>query len=156
VASGTGAHPRGGPDLGSTVPMADGSFPPAGPPRTCTPTTAAGVVPTTRLPTRWWRVRGAPERSRESGRPPPAAGWFRRDLETDRETEAEMEMYLASDGPGRKRARCTTVFLTCEIKSGFFTYHGFLTITSLSRIISLDMIAMVSYRSTQSTNSHMN
>jgi hypothetical protein len=37
---------------------------------------------------------------------------------------------LTSDGPGRKRARCTMVFLTYEIKSGFFTYHGFLTITS--------------------------
>jgi hypothetical protein len=46
---------------------------------------------------------------------------------------------LASDGPGRKRARCTTVFLTDEkYTGGFFTYHGFVTIASSSRIISLD------------------
>jgi hypothetical protein len=46
-------------------------------------------------------VRGAPERSRESGRPPPAARWFRRDLETNRETEAEM--YCATASPRQKQ-----------------------------------------------------
>jgi hypothetical protein len=46
-------------------------------------------------------VRGAPERSRESERPQPAAGWFGRDLETDKETEAEM--YYATASPRQEQ-----------------------------------------------------